>query len=186
VQNTEAQPIQSSPWLSLVANCGTATHARRVVAVARPDGWPAVIGIGSLGLDRVDPHLTRFLSPAVSEHDLTAIPDGKDATPTASNHQGFQRTDGGVTVLTAAVKPKGWLPHRVSRRLRHRAVALGGVEARDGTGELEVVGEWDVAEVALLLLPGLVEGNGLERRHLRPHIRSVSASIHIDTRTDRN
>jgi hypothetical protein len=48
---------------------------------------------------------------------------------------------------------------------------------------------WDTCVVVneQRLLPGLVvEGNGLERRHLRPHIRSVSASIHIDTRTDRN
>jgi hypothetical protein len=110
---------------------------------------------------------------------------GGHATQAGHRHLPVDDRADGVPVDELAANSEA--RHRVTRRLRHRAVALGGVEARDGTGELEVVGEWDVAEVALLLLPGLVvEGNGLERRHLRPHIRSVSASIHIDTRTDRN
>jgi hypothetical protein len=38
--------------------------------------------------------------------------------------------------------------------------------------------------LGIVLRVGLFDGSKLS--NLRPHIRSVSASIHIDTRTDRN
>jgi hypothetical protein len=86
---------------------------------------PSQILTGSIGVASYDSSGTRVVVradvagalPALSalpDQDVTAVPDGTDAAPTASNHQGFRRADDGVTVPTAAVKRKGLLPDEAS------------------------------------------------------------------------
>jgi hypothetical protein len=56
------------------------------------------------------------------------------------------------TVLPSKLAPDVEARHRRAGLTGHRPVALGAVEACHGAGELEVVGQRHVAEIAALVL----------------------------------
>ena len=101
--------------VTVAAQCRLLRELRH--ARVRGGCWADLVGgqhgrVGSVGLDRAT--LTRaLLLHRLSERDLTAIPDGTNATPKASNHQRLRRTADGVTARRRAVRTE---PRRGSKR----------------------------------------------------------------------
>jgi hypothetical protein len=95
------------------------------------------------------------------------------------------RADGvAVHELPAQLETRDGLP----RLPGHCPVPLGTIETRHGPGELEVVGQRRVAEVAALVLPGVVvESDGFARGHRRSSSRVAFVAFSwIDTVFGRN